>query len=108
MSARPLAIGLSRAYRATRTRRLAEKFALALAGAALLSAFLFVLVHVGEAVSILRADNAVSDIFYPNCAAARAAGVAPIYAHQPGYCPGLDADKDGIACEPFRNWGANN
>lgn len=40
--------------------------------------------------------------FYRNCAAARAAGVAPIYAGQPGYRDELDADSDGIACEPYR------
>lgn len=36
---------------------------------------------------------------YPNCAAARAAGAAPMHAGQPGYRPGLDRDKDGIACD---------
>jgi hypothetical protein len=40
-----------------------------------------------------------SDAYYPNCAAARAAGAAPIYKGQPGYRPGLDRDGDGIACE---------
>jgi excalibur calcium-binding domain-containing protein len=40
-----------------------------------------------------------SDVYYPNCAAARAAGVAPIYRGQPGYRSGLDRDGDGIACE---------
>ncbi|WP_370493374.1 DUF1524 domain-containing protein [Mycobacterium sp. pW045] len=38
-------------------------------------------------------------VYFPNCAAARAAGVAPILAGQPGYRPGLDGDGDGIACE---------
>src|SRR5699024_1354168 len=38
-------------------------------------------------------------VYYKNCAAARAAGAAPIYAVQPGYRPGLDGDKDGVACE---------
>lgn len=37
--------------------------------------------------------------FFPNCAAARAAGAAPILAGQPGYRSGLDGDGDGIACE---------
>ena len=37
--------------------------------------------------------------YLPNCAAARAAGVAPIFAGQPGYRPGLDGDGDGVACE---------
>lgn len=37
--------------------------------------------------------------YYPNCRAACAAGVAPIYRGQPGYRAGLDRDNDGIACE---------
>ncbi|MCV7565174.1 excalibur calcium-binding domain-containing protein [Micrococcus luteus] len=37
--------------------------------------------------------------YYQNCDAARAAGVAPIYEGEPGYRPGLDRDKDGIACD---------
>ena len=41
--------------------------------------------------------------YYPNCAAARWAGVAPIYRGEPGYRPELDADNDGIACEPYPN-----
>ncbi len=41
-------------------------------------------------------------IYYRNCAAARAAGVAPLYRGQPGYRPQLDGDGDGIACEPYR------
>lgn len=40
--------------------------------------------------------------YYPNCDAARAAGVAPLRRGQPGYRPGLDRDGDGIACEPRR------
>lgn len=36
---------------------------------------------------------------YKNCAAARAAGVAPLRRGEPGYRPGLDRDKDGVACE---------
>lgn len=37
--------------------------------------------------------------YYPNCAAARAAGVAPLRVGDPGYRSGLDRDGDGIACE---------
>ena len=40
--------------------------------------------------------------WYPNCNAARAAGVAPIFEGEPGYRPELDGDSDGIACEPLR------
>ncbi|MCA0337240.1 MAG: thermonuclease family protein [Actinobacteria bacterium] len=38
-------------------------------------------------------------VHYANCAAARAAGAAPLRIGEPGYRPGLDRDKDGIACE---------
>jgi hypothetical protein len=37
--------------------------------------------------------------YYANCAAAKAAGAAPLYAGQPGYRTALDRDKDGVACE---------
>lgn len=37
--------------------------------------------------------------YYANCAAARAAGVAPLHKGDPGYRAGLDRDGDGIACE---------
>lgn len=37
--------------------------------------------------------------YYPNCAAARAAGAAPLLVGEPGYRPALDRDKDGVACE---------
>jgi hypothetical protein len=40
-------------------------------------------------------------VYYRNCGAARAAGVAPIRRGEPGYRRGLDADNDGIACEPY-------
>ncbi len=36
---------------------------------------------------------------YPNCAAARAAGAAPLQRGEPGYGEHLDRDNDGIACE---------
>lgn len=37
--------------------------------------------------------------YYANCAAARAAGAAPLYQGQPGYRLKLDRDGDGVACE---------
>jgi endonuclease YncB( thermonuclease family) len=40
--------------------------------------------------------------YFRNCAAARAAGMAPLYRGQPGYRPEMDGDNDGIACEPYR------
>ena len=39
------------------------------------------------------------DVYYPNCAAARAAGAAPLRRGNPGYRVALDRDNDGIACE---------
>lgn len=43
--------------------------------------------------------QAPASVYYPNCAAARAAGAAPLYVGEPGYRSGLDRDGDGIACE---------
>lgn len=40
---------------------------------------------------------------YRNCDAARSAGVTPIHRGQPGYSRRLDADHDGIACEPHEH-----
>jgi hypothetical protein len=45
---------------------------------------------------------AASSSMWRSCAAARAAGAAPVYRGQPGYNPNLDGDNDGIACEPYR------
>ena len=36
---------------------------------------------------------------YANCAAARAAGAAPVSRGDPGYGSHLDRDNDGIGCE---------
>lgn len=44
------------------------------------------------------------EVYYPNCATARAVGAAPINRGEPGYRPELDADSDGIACEPIPHW----
>lgn len=39
------------------------------------------------------------NVYYPNCAAVRAAGKAPLHQGQPGYSTKLDRDHDGVACE---------
>jgi hypothetical protein len=36
-----------------------------------------------------------------NCATARSLGLAPASRGKPGYWPHLDADDDGVACEPW-------
>ncbi|WP_081844477.1 DUF1524 domain-containing protein [Cellulomonas sp. URHE0023] len=43
--------------------------------------------------------EAPSSVFYKNCAAARAAGAAPVHRGDPGYASHLDRDDDGIGCE---------
>ena len=42
---------------------------------------------------------APATVYYANCAAARAAGAAPLRAGQPGYRAKMDGDRDGVACE---------
>lgn len=45
------------------------------------------------------AAPASGELYYENCAAARAAGAVDIRTGEPGYRTGLDGDLDGIACE---------
>ncbi|MDX8034742.1 excalibur calcium-binding domain-containing protein [Lentzea sp. BCCO 10_0856] len=45
------------------------------------------------------APPAPAPAYYANCAAAKAAGAAPLYRGQPGYRSALDRDNDGVACE---------
>jgi hypothetical protein len=52
----------------------------------------------GNTVPTPRPGGA-SGVYYASCAAARAAGAAPLHQGQPGYRPGLDRDHDGVACE---------
>ncbi|WP_372632015.1 excalibur calcium-binding domain-containing protein [Cohnella sp.] len=40
-----------------------------------------------------------TNVIYPNCAAVREAGKAPLHSGDPGYSTKLDRDGDGIACE---------
>ena len=61
---------------------------------ALAAAFIAVAVYSSSS----RADLPV---YYPNCDAARGAGAAPINRGEPGYREPLDADDDGVACEPY-------
>ena len=44
-------------------------------------------------------QSSTDSAYYPNCAAARPAGAAPIRVGDPGYRAGLDRDGDGVACE---------
>ena len=51
----------------------------------------------GKAAPAAKKTNGT--VYYPNCAAARAAGAAPVRRGQPGYGKHLDRDNDGIGCE---------
>lgn len=48
-----------------------------------------------------EAARLAANIYYKNCDAVRAAGVAPIRTGDPGYSRKLDRDGDGVACEPY-------
>ncbi len=96
----------ARYYRDGRARRLLEKWVAALAIASLI----FICLLLAAEFDWTSAGSAPPrsgnmNIYYPNCAAARAAGAAPVHIGQPGYRPELDADGDGTACEPFRRSG---
>jgi len=62
----------------------------------------------GRAFAALNRQPRVRDPqpgdYWPSCRKAKAAGTAPIYKGEPGYRIGLDRDRDGIACEPYRGW----
>ena len=45
------------------------------------------------------ASSIPSTVYFTSCAAARAAGAAPLHLGDPGYRSGLDRDGDGTACE---------
>ena len=49
--------------------------------------------------SSTSSSNDSKVVYYPNCAAVRAAGAAPIHRGEPGYSSKLDRDGDGVACE---------
>ena len=55
-----------------------------------------------ETIGEARGRQPQDGDYWRRCADARAAGVAPIYRGEPGYREGLDADADGVACEPYR------
>ena len=51
-------------------------------------------------VKARSAAPAPTPVFYPNCRTAHAFGVHSIRRGEPGYRDPLDADGDGLACEP--------
>ena len=55
--------------------------------------------HRGSNAGQQQAPRRDGAVYYPNCDAARRAGVTPILRGQPGYGTHLDRDGDGKACE---------
>lgn len=53
-------------------------------------------------LGLTREHTPMPGAYYSGCNDARAAGVTPLYAGEPGYRPEMDGDGDGIACEPYR------
>ena len=51
--------------------------------------------------TLTKQGHSKSSVYYRTCASARADGAAPILRGSPGYWRALDADGDGIACEPY-------
>ena len=44
-------------------------------------------------------EDSDTGMYFRNCTHARAEGVAPVRAGDPGYGPHLDRDGDGVGCE---------
>ncbi|NEX91176.1 excalibur calcium-binding domain-containing protein [Caulobacter sp. 17J65-9] len=59
------------------------------------------------AIAIVQQANSPKPVstvqysYFSSCADARAKGAAPIRQGEAGYRPELDADGDGVACEPY-------
>ena len=51
--------------------------------------------------SFERENTPQASAYYSGCDDGRAAGVALLYADEPGYRPEMDGDSDGIAWEPY-------
>lgn len=50
-----------------------------------------------------KACGSGGSVRFDNCDQVRAAGKAPLASGEPGYRVGLDADRDGLACEAVEN-----
>ena len=55
--------------------------------------------HRAQASPARERPPASGAVYYANCAAARAAGAAPVRRGDPGYARHLDRDGDGVGCE---------
>jgi Excalibur calcium-binding domain len=55
------------------------------------------------AAAAARAQQVEKSVYYAGCNDVRALGKDPLYRGDPGYRDGMDGDRDGIACEPYRD-----
>lgn len=73
-------------------------------GAASVLIFVLVLFTAAPASPVVAAAAAPTEshdgVYYADCDAVRAAGVAPLRSDQPGYRGALDGNMNGVACEP--------
>ena len=73
-------------------------------GAASVVIFVLVLFTAAPASPVAAAPAAPTEshdgVYYADCDAVRAAGVAPLRSDQPGYRGALDGNMNGVACEP--------
>ena len=67
----------------------------------LLTALAMVMVYVALTTTFPRIPTSAQDfkVYFADCNAARAAGMAPLYRGAPGYRPALDPAGHGIACD---------
>ncbi len=92
----------ARYYRDGRARRLLEKWAAALAIASLIFICLLLAAQFDWISAGTPSRSGDTGIYYPDCAAARA---APVHLRESGSRPERDADGDGTACAPLRRPG---
>src|SRR5262249_45702315 len=86
-------------YREERGNHFRVKLVAGIALAAMATPWFFPETFATVAGPLARGIRPASEVYYRNCAEARAANAAPIFRIEAGYRSELDADGDGIACE---------
>lgn len=85
-------------WKKTKRQRSAKRLSIAKVRLAVLS-----LAFAGLAIFVWRNEQIgfADYVYYPRCSFAHAKGVYSIRSGEPGYRSELDADADGLACEPY-------
>jgi hypothetical protein len=91
------------AARARICRRIASVIILGVAAGVIIGGLSAGAINLDDLALPPRVENPVVPrlVRFPSCDAARAEGAAPLHLGHPGYELRLDADGDGIACEPL-------